>query len=68
MVSAKVAGIVEMKNNDILTIGTPLVTTKLTVILAFGCKLAKGLVEMLPAHSYGVNIIAELIESQQITW
>ena len=52
MVTAKVAGIVEMKNDDILTIGTPLVTTKPTVILPFGCKQVKRLVGSLPAWSY----------------
>ena len=38
MVTAKVAGMGEMKNNDILTIDSPLDTTKPTVILPFGCK------------------------------
>ena len=68
MVTTKVAGIVEMKNVDILTIGTPLVTTKPTVIPPFRCKWVKGLVGLLPAHSYWVNIIAELTQSHQITW
>ena len=44
MVTAKVAGMVEMKNDDVLTTGNPLVTTKPTVILPFGCKQVKGLV------------------------
>ena len=52
MVTAKVADMVEMKNDDILTIETPLVTTKPTVILPFGHKQVKGLVESLPAHKY----------------
>ena len=38
IVTAKVAGTVEMKDNDIPTIDTPLVTTKTTVIPPFGCK------------------------------
>ena len=42
MVTAKVAGMVEMKNNDILTIDAPLVTTKPTMILSFRCKWVRG--------------------------
>ena len=67
MTTAKVAGMVEMKNEDILTIDTPLVTTKPTVILLFGCKQVEGLVGQLPTCSYWVNIIVELIESHQVT-
>ena len=67
MVTAKVAGMVETKNDDIITIDAPLVTTKPTVIPPFGCKWVKGLVGLLPTHSYWVNIIAELIESHWIT-
>ena len=67
MVTTKVASMVEMKNDDILTIDAPLVTTKPTGILPFECKHVKGLVGSLPAHSYQVNIIVELIESHQIT-
>ena len=37
MVTAKVAGTVEMKNDDIPTIDAPLVTTKPTVNPPFGC-------------------------------
>ena len=44
IVTAKVVGTVEMKNNDILTIDAPLVTIKPTMILPFGCKSVKGLV------------------------
>ena len=38
MVTAQVAGTDEMKNDDIPTMDTPLVTTKPTVIPPFGCK------------------------------
>ena len=67
MVTAKVADMVEIKNDDILTIDTPFVTTEPTMIPSFGCNRVKGLVALLPAHSYWVNIIAEPIESHQIT-
>ena len=68
MVNAKVAGIFEMKNHDILTIDIPLVTTKPTVFAPFGCKWVKGLVELLPACICWVNVIAELIECHEVTW
>ena len=51
ILTAKAAGMVEMKNDDILTTDAPLATTKPTVILPFGCKWVKGLVGLLPAHS-----------------
>ena len=38
MVTARVAGTVEMKDNAIPTIGAPLVTTKPIMIPPFGCK------------------------------
>ena len=66
MVTGKAAGMLEMKNNDILTIDTPLVTTKPTVTPPFGCKWAQGLVGLLPACTYQVNIIAEPIGSHWI--
>ena len=52
MVTAKVPDTVEMKNDDILTINAPLVTTKPIVIPPFGCKQVKGLVGLLPSCSY----------------
>ena len=61
MVTDKVTGMVKMKNDHILTIDAPLVTTKPTVIPPFGCKWVKGLVGQLPACSYWVNIIVEPI-------
>ena len=67
-VTAKLAGTAEMKNDDILTIDSHLITTKSTVILPFGCKQVKGLVGPLSAHSYWVNIITEAIESHHIIW
>ena len=66
MITAKAAGTVEMKKDDILTIDTPWVTTKPTVIPPFGCKWVKGLVGPLPACSYWVNVIVEPIESHYI--
>ena len=56
------------KNNDILTIDAPLVTSKPTVILPFGCKQVNGLVRVLPACSCQIDIILEPIESHLITW
>ena len=56
-----------MKNDDVLATDAPLVTTKPTVILPFGCKLVKGLVGPLPAHSYQVHVITEPIDSHHIT-
>ena len=38
VITAKVAGMVEMKNEDIFTIDAPLVTNKPTMTLSFGCK------------------------------
>ena len=67
MVTAKAAGTVEMKNDDILTIDAPLVTAKSTVIPPFGWKWVKGLVGPLPGHSCQVNVVAKLRESHQIT-
>ena len=52
IVTTKVAGTVEMENEDILTIDAPLVTAKTTMILPFGCKWVKGLVGPLPVCSY----------------
>ena len=68
MVTAKVAGRVEMNDDGIPTIDAPLVTTKPMVILPLGCKRVKGLVESLPVYSYQIHVIMELIESQWLTW
>ena len=48
VVMARVAGMVEMKNDNTPSINAPLVTTKPIVIPPFGCKWVKGLVESLP--------------------
>ena len=68
VVNAKVAGTVEMNNNDIPSIDAPSVSTKPIVIPPFRCKWVKRLVESLPAHSYQVNVTSEPIESHQVTW
>ena len=67
MVTAKVAGTVEMENDDIPTIDGPLVTTKPIVIPPFGCNQVKRIVESLPTHSYLVHVIAEWIGSHVLT-
>ena len=68
MATAKVAGTVEIRDEGIPTINVPLVTTKPIMIPPFGCKGVKGLVESLPVCSYHIHVVAEPIESHQLTW
>ena len=68
VVTAKVAGTVEMNDNGFPTVDAPLVTTKPIMIPSFRCKRVKGLVESLPICSYQIHVIAKLIESHWLTW
>ena len=52
MATARVAGTVKMKDDDIHTINASLVTTKPIVIPPFGCKQVKQLIQLLAIHSY----------------
>ena len=67
LVTAKVASIVEMKDDGLPTTDAPLLTTWPILIPPFGCKWVKGLVKLLPVHSYQVHVIAELMENHWLT-
>ena len=67
MVTAKMAGAIEINGEDALTIDAPLTTIKPAVILPFGCKRVKGLAGSMPAYSYQVHVVTEPIENHQIT-